>query len=218
MRVRELVPPFFALNAKVPGAIIVAQQFSIFMSGQGEGRNIDVELTGPDLERLIGLGVRVFGQVMEKLPGAQAQPIPGLDLGNPEVRVVTDRRRAAEAGLSNRELGFVVSTLVDGTKVSDYRVEGKEIDLRLMAEQSSTHRTHLLEQMPIATPEGRVVTLGSVANVSQTSGPVSIDHRNRERAITIQITPEEEMPLEVAMEIIQNDIIGPLRESGQMNH
>ena len=217
MRVRELVPPFFQLNAKVPGAIVVTQQFSIFMSGQGEGRNIDVELTGPDLERLIGLGIQVFGQVMEKLPGAQAWPIPGLDLGNPEVRVVTDRRRAADAGISNRDLGFAVSVLVDGAKASDFRFEGKEIDLRLMAEESFAHRTHLLEQMPIATSEGRIITLGSVADVSQTVGPVSIDHRNRERAITIQVTPDERMPLETAMGIIQNDIIRPLQESGQMN-
>ena len=214
MRVRELVPPFFQLNAKVPGAIVVTQQFSIFMSGQGEGRNIDVELTGPDLERLIGLGIQVFGQVMEKLPGAQARPIPGLDLGNPEVRVVTDRRRAADAGISNCDLGFAVSVLVDGAKASDFRFEGKEIDLRLMAEESFAHRTHLLEQMPIATSEGRIITLGSVADVSQTVGPVSIDHRNRERAITIQVTPDERMPLETAMGIIQNDIIRPLQESG----
>lgn len=217
MRVRELVPPFFALNAKVPGAIIIAQQFSIFMTDEGGGRRIDVELTGPDLERLIGLGSQVFGQVMQKLPGAQARPIPGLDLGNPEVRVVTDRRRAADAGISNRELGFAVSALVDGAKASDYRFEGKEIDLRLMAAQSFAHRTHLLEQMPIATSEGRIITLGSVAEVSQTTGPVSIDHRNRERAITIQVTPAEQIPLEAAMGIIQDDIIAPLQASGQMS-
>ncbi len=217
MRVRELVPPFFALNTAVPGAIIVAQQFSIFTTEAGAARAIDIELTGPDLERLIGLGVQVFGQVMQKIPGAQAQPIPGLDLGNPEVRVVTDRRRAAEAGLSNRELGFAVSALVDGAKASDYRFEGKEIDLRLMAEQSFAHRTHLLEQMPIATSEGRIITLGSVAEVSQTSGPVSIDQRNRERAITIQVSPDERMPLEAAMEIVENEIIAPLQASGQMS-
>ena len=216
MRVRELVPPFLALNAKVPGAIIVAHQFSIFMTGQGEGRNIDIELTGPDLERLIGLGVQVFGQVMEKLPGAQAQPIPGLDLGNPEVQVLTDRRRAAEAGISNRELGFAVSALVDGAKASDFRFEGKEVDLRLMAEQGFAHRTHLLEQMPIATSDGRIITLGSVAEVSQVTGPVQIDHRNRERAITIRVTPGEQMPLEAAMDTIQDEILAPLQASGQM--
>ena len=109
----------------------------------------------------------VFGQVMEKLPGAQAIPRPSLDLGNPEVRVKTHRRRAAELGLSNRELGYAVSALVDGAKASDYQYEGKEIDIRLMAEEGCAHRTHLLEQMPIATPDGDLVTLGSVAEVSR---------------------------------------------------
>ena len=217
MRVRELVPPFFQLNAKVPGAIVVVQQASIFMMGMGEGRNIDIELTGPDLERLIALGSQVFGQVMQKLPGAQARPIPGLDLGNPEVQVLTDRRRAADAGISNRELGFAVSALVDGAKASDYRFEGKEVDLRLMAERGFAHRTHLLEQMPIATSDGRIITLGSVAEVSQTSGPVSIAHRNRQRSITIQVTPSDQMPLEAAMDVIRDEILVPLQTSGRLN-
>ena len=37
---------------------------------------------------------------------------------------MTHRRRAAELGLSNRELGFAVSALVDGAKASDYSTRG----------------------------------------------------------------------------------------------
>ena len=44
-----------------------------------------------------------------------------LDLGNPEVRVLTHRRRAADLGVSNRDLGYAVSALVDGAKASDFQ-------------------------------------------------------------------------------------------------
>ncbi len=216
LRVRELIPEFQRANADIPGAIVVVNQASIFQRGRSEGRNIDVEITGPELERLIALGTEVFQDVMQKMPGGQAFPIPSLDLGNPEVRVLTHRRRAAELGISNRDLGFAVSALVDGVKASDYQHEGREIDLKLMAEKSFAHRTHLLEQMPIATPDGRLVTLGSVATISVVTGPTQINHSERQRTITIQVTPPEQMPLEAAMDLISNEIVGPLRESGQL--
>ena len=128
------------------------------------------------------------------LPGSQVRPIPSLDLGNPEVRVTTHRRRAAEAGITNRDLGFTVSALVDGARASDFQYEGKEIDLIIKGKESFAHRTHLLEQMPIATPDGRLITLGSVADIAVTNGPAQIHHRERERAITIQVTPLNKCP------------------------
>ena len=216
LRVRELIPEFQRVSATIPGMIVVVNQASIFERGFGEGRNIDVELTGPDLEPLVGLGSEVFLNVMQKIPDAQARPIPSLDLGNPEVRVRTHRRRAADVGISNRDLGFMVSALVDGAKASDYQHEGKEIDLKVMAEESFAHRTHLIEQMPIATPDGRLVTLGSLADITIENGPTQIAHRERERSITIQVTPPETVPLEAAMDVIKNEILQPMRDGGRL--
>ena len=216
LRVRELIPVFQRAGSKIPGSILVANQASIFQRGIGEGRNIDIEITGPELEQLIVLGREVFLNVMQVLPGSQARPIPSLDLDNPELQVRTHRRRAADLGVFNRELGFAVSALVDGAKASDYQHEGKEIDLKVMAEESFAHRTHLLEQMPIATPDGRLVTLGSVARISLVNGPQVINHSERQRTVTIRVTPSEQMSLEAAMESIQSDILGPMRQQGKL--
>jgi len=216
LRSRDLIPEFQRINRSIPGAIVVIQQPSIFTRRRGAGRNIDIELRGDDLDRLVELGAEVFGGVMQKLPDAQARPIPGLDLDNPELQVVTDRRRAAELGISNRDLGFTVSALADGAKASDYQYQGKEIDLRVMAEQSFAHRTHLFEQMPIATPDGRLVMLGSVAQLQLVNGPQTINHSERRRTITIQVTPAETMPLEAAMDTIESEIIAPMREEGKL--
>jgi HAE1 family hydrophobic/amphiphilic exporter-1 len=215
-RVRDLIPEFQRLSSGLPGVIAVINQSSIFQGGFDEGRNIDIEVTGPELEGLIQLGGEMFGRVFQVLPGSQGRPIPGLDLDNPEVQVVTHRRRAAELGLSNRELGFAVSALVDGVKASDYQFEGKEIDLKVMAEERFSHSTHLLEQLPITTPDGRLVTLGSVAEVTEVNGPVQINHRERQRAITLRITPDEQMPLETAMELVEMEILAPMRADGKL--
>lgn len=216
MRVRELLPEFNRVNALLPGTIAFTLQSSIFQRSGNTGRNIDIELSGPELEQLIALGGEVFGKIMQTMPGAQARPIPSLDLGNPEVRVLTHRRRAAELGIANRDLGFTVSALVDGIKVSDYQDQGKEIDLKVRAEEGFAHRTHLLEQMPLATPDGRLVTLGSVAEIQTFNGPVQINHRERQRTITIQVQPSEQMPLQTAMETIEGQILDPMRTAGRL--
>jgi len=216
LRARELVDEIQEVNGQLQGTIAFVSQQSLFSGGFGEGRNIDIEITGPDLETLIGLGGEVMGGVAALLPGAQAIPIPGLDLGNPEVRITADRRRAAELGLTNRDLGFTVSALVDGAKASDYQFEGREIDLVVKAGESFAHRTHLLEQMPISTPSGELVTLGSVANIQLVSGPVQINHRERERTITIQVTPPDDFALQEAMEQIDSEILQPMRDSDRI--
>ena len=68
---------------------------------------------------------KIFGEVMRKLPGAQAIPVPSLDLGNPEVQVVTDRLRAAEAGLSNREIAKLLFIEPSTVKVHAHRIYDK---------------------------------------------------------------------------------------------
>ncbi len=217
LRVRELIPPTQAGIARIPGAIGFISQSSLFQRGIGVGRNIDVEITGPELEVLIRHGGRVLGEVMRKIPGAQARPIPSLDLGNPEVQVLTNRRRASDVEISNRELGLTVNVLVDGAKVSEYRLHGREIDLTLRGEDSYANRTHDIEMIPIATPEGRLVTLGSVAEVSVVNGPVQINHRERQRTITIQVQPPETTPLEAAMDTIRDEIVAPMIADGSLS-
>ena len=215
-RVRELLGEFQKINMQIPGSIAFIFQSSIFQNNFGAGRAIDIELTGPELERLVALGGRVFGQVMQTMPGAQARPIPSLDLSSPELHVVTDRRRAAELGISNRDLGTTVNVLVDGAKASEYQLEGREIDLLVKAIEPFDYRTHLLDQLQIAAPSGELVTLGSVADVTVSTGPTQIAHRERQRAITIQVTPPETEPLQAAMEAIDTQILEPLRGEGML--
>jgi HAE1 family hydrophobic/amphiphilic exporter-1 len=216
MRVRELIPEFQKIGRDLPGTIFVINQSSIFSRGIGQGRSIDIEVSGPELPRLIALGGEIFGKVMGGLPGAQARPIPSLDLGNPELHVSTDRQRAAELGLSHRDLGFAVSALIDGAKASEYRDAGREIDLKLIATPDRQTRTHAVAELPLATPSGELVTLGSIAQVRVEAGPTTIQRSERQRAIIVRVTPSEEMPLEEAMDRIESEILGPMRDEGKL--
>ncbi len=216
LKARDLVPIFKKELRKIPGFYATSYQSSLFGRGITSGRTIDVDISGPDLTRLIQFGGRVFGQAMQLVPGSQVRPIPSLDLGNPEIQITPDRVRAASLGLAARDIGQVVDTLLDGRKVSDYQHDGKEIDLTLMGISSSTKQTQDFENLLLRTSNGRLVTLGSVADVRWVSGPTQINHIERQRAITIQVRPPRETPLETAMQTLENKVIGPLKKSGEL--
>jgi HAE1 family hydrophobic/amphiphilic exporter-1 len=214
-RVRDLVPVIYRSLAKIPGLIAVVTQASLF-ERVGQGRSIDIEILGPDLTRLVKLGQIIFGQMRGVLPGSQARPIPSLDLGNPEIRVVPDRVRMASLGVQTSELGIAVDALMDGVKASDYWHEGSEIDLTLMGKDEQILRSQDLENLLIHTPGGEAVTLGSLASIQLVTGPSQIDHIERQRSIVIRVNPPEEMPLETALERIESQIIQPIRDRGEL--
>jgi HAE1 family hydrophobic/amphiphilic exporter-1 len=215
-RVRETIPLLQKALMSIPGSFGVAMQVSIFEQGMGGGRRINVDLRGSELESLVGTGQMMFGAIMTEVPGAQARPIPSLDLGSPELRIIPDRRRMADLGVTNRELGFTVSALVDGAKISDYKIEGREIDLVLKGDEATYRFGHDLEAVPINTPSGKLATLGSVASIEMVGGPVQINHQERQRSIRLQVTPPEQMPLEEAMDLLQTKVIEPARDAGMV--
>jgi len=55
-----------------------------------------------------------------------------------------------------------------------------------------------------------------VADIKLVAGPSQINHIERLRSITIQVSPPDQMPLEDAMDIINNQVVNPLLESGEV--
>ncbi len=215
-RTRELLPYVYGILGKIPGMIAIVQQPSLFQHGIGAGRSIEIEIKGPELEQLIMLGRRIFGQVAQLIPGAQIRPIPSLDLGNPEMRVIPNRDRLTRLGITTTDLGKTVDALVDGAKASNYRLHGDEIDLVVKADEAKLKRTQALTDFPIRTPGGERVTLGSLADIRLEEGPTQINHIDSERAITIQVIPPTEIPLETAMATVSDKVVRPIKASGEL--
>ncbi|MBL6933057.1 MAG: efflux RND transporter permease subunit, partial [Rhodospirillales bacterium] len=50
--------------------------------------------------------------------------------------------------------------------------------------------------------------------VRVTSGPTEILHKERERTVTLEVRPAPHIPLEAAIDILNEQVIGPLRQEG----
>jgi len=215
-RVKELLPLANGALRSIPGAFGIANQSSLFGGTFSGTRTVEIDITGPDLSEVLAIALQVFGQVDQVLPGSGKRPIPGLDLGNPELRVYPERARAATIGFSATDIGLAVNALVDGAIVSEYRYQGREIDLLLKGDDSWTQHTQNIEQLPMATPGGNIIQLQDIASVEPRQGPVTINHVERQRAVTIAVQLADDIPLEEAILRIEDQIVGPLRDQGRI--
>ena len=214
-RIPEVLPVLNGALGEVPGAIGFAAQQSLFQDGSvGGTRSVRIDITGPELETILSIAGRVFREVGAKLPGSSSRPIPGLDLGNPEVRIYPDRVRMTGAGLNAADVGRTVSSLVDGLKVAEYFDDGREIDLLIKGRDGWSQTTQSVERLPLTTPGGEIITLGDIARVEQRQGPVQINHMERRRAVSIETVLPDDLALEQAIESIESEILAPLRDEG----
>ncbi|MEX2176269.1 MAG: efflux RND transporter permease subunit, partial [Pirellulaceae bacterium] len=222
MRAAELVPVIQRLGDKLPGTMLIAKQTSLFEQGLTAGRTIDVEITGPDIHQLVALAGGIMGQLKGSpdkpglMPTAQVFPSPSLDLSNPEIWITPKWEQAADMQVTAADLGYTVDALVDGAYATDYYTGGDKIDLRIVGEKEFASSSQDLASLPVATPTGQLVPLEAVADISIRSGPEQINHRTRQRAITLQVTPPADMPLELAMDMITQQVIDPLQASGAL--
>ncbi|TWT62397.1 efflux RND transporter permease subunit [Rubinisphaera italica] len=216
LRAGELIPLIRKTGMMIPGTFAVAQQSSLFEQGLTAGRTIDVEIIGPDLKRLVGMGGQVLGQVMQLIPDVQARPVPSLDLSSPEIHLNPRLLQLAEMGMTSEDLGYTTNALVDGAYAGDYFLGGDKIDLTIIGLERSVQSTQDVAALPVATPTGQLVPLAMLADVEMSSGPEQVDHRERQRAITIVVTPPATMALEDAMQVIQTQIVKPMYDSGQL--
>lgn len=216
-RASELIPLFSRIMNSIPGIFGVSLQAGIFEQGLGEGRTVEVNISGEKIETIAGSAMKLFGAIQQKIPGAQVRPVPSIETSYPEILVVPNKEKLAANGLTERDLGIYVDILMDGRKVDDYSPEGiQQIDLVV---KGSDHRFDSPEEILQATlvnAFGDLIKVGDVADLTYSQSMSQINRLERKRTITLQVTPPNELPLQTAMETIQNDLVDPMSKAGQL--
>lgn len=216
-RASELVPLFTRIMYSVPGMYGVSTQVGIFQDRLGRGRTIEVNLSGDELDAIVGAAGMMFGRIKAVMPESQVRPVPSIELLYPEVRIIPDRDRLRASGMSSLDLGVALDVLLDGRDIGDYKEEGrKKIDMILRASEEDISTPEELFDSLVVTPGGRVVPVSSLSNLERTSGITQVRHLERNRTITLQVSPPMDVPLQAAMETIDEDIVPSMREAGML--
>ncbi|WP_120496972.1 efflux RND transporter permease subunit [Kiloniella sp. EL199] len=219
-RVAELIPVLQKPVFKEPGTFGFIYQPSLFGRGIGGGRKIDLDISGSNLNEILAIAGQATGKMLAGFPaseGNQFRPKPGLELGAPEVRVLPDRIRLADNGLSVNDLGTSIDVFNDGLRVEEVTVGNKRLDLTLKGPNKGVTQTQGISSLPVVTSDGTIVPASSLADIILTAGPTEIRHRERLRTITLELRPSAGVPLEAALETLQAEVIGPMEEAGLPN-
>jgi HAE1 family hydrophobic/amphiphilic exporter-1 len=214
-RAGELIPLFMRTIYSIPGMYGVSIQAGVFQTGLGRGRTIEVNIGGEDLNRIVEVGGMLFGAIMREIPNAQVRPVPSLELLFPEVQIIPDRDRLKAAGMTARDFGVAIDVLMDGREIGEFKQEGqKKIDMILKVSEENISTPEKLYNSLIVIAGGKVVPVSSLSKMLRTSGITQIRHLERQRTITLQVTPPFSIPLQEAMEIINDRVIAPLADQG----
>ncbi len=180
------------------------------------GTNIDIDIKGDDLDTI----QQIAGRLQDSLKTLKEVNFVNteFEVGSPELQISVDREKASNLGLSASEVGYVIETMVNGTLAGTFRERGKELDIRLKGPLQEITRTQDLDRILLHTPVGRIVRLSDVASVRSEIGPTKVEHVDLDRAIKLTVNIRGDIPLESAINLLNEKVVGPMRAQLPLGH
>ncbi len=188
-----------AVDGQVPGAEIDvdAQQGlwmlnRVFSSGGGQG-GLEIELRGWDLARADVIAAEMRRR-MERIEGVTDVRVSRRE-GQPEERLVLDRERLGEVGLSVREVGRTLEANVAGLEAGRFRQGGDEFPIVVRLRPADRLTADDLDSVVLRTPAGDTVPLSALVERQRGRGPVEIDRVDGQRVTYVTANLESGVAL-----------------------
>ncbi len=173
--------------------------------GFGNGNGVELDLQAGDLESLYEAAAEAMTVIEEIMPGSRVRPRPGLDFTAPELRLIPDDRRLAEAGWYRSNLPMVIRSLGEGVRLGEYFDGNESINIILRGQDVKS--PEVLKATPLMTPSGAVIPLGELVSVEARLGPERIRRVDQRRTLTLSINPPEGLTLEQTLNIVETEVL-----------
>lgn len=183
----------------------------INVSGGGNGRSINVDLQGPDIESLMKVAQVGLTSIQENMKNTGAQPMPALSLAEPELQLIPNDQRIAQSGLTRRDVANAVRAYTGGLFVSEY-FDGNE-RMNVILRGAQWHSPEELAELPIYTPNAGPQTIGELAQIQRTVGPTQLRRVDGKRTISLVVYPPAEMSMEEALVTLTETVIPEMEKT-----
>ncbi|MEM9383438.1 MAG: efflux RND transporter permease subunit [Pseudomonadota bacterium] len=195
------------LLAGLPGTDAFVSRASLLNIGVSGGRNIDIDIQGPELIPLMDAARAGQAVIDAELDGWSARAIPGLTLSKPELQLLPDDLRIVQAGLDRADIADATRAFTGGLFGGRYFDGNEGYDVILWGGGWDTPED--LAATPIATPLAGVQLLGELAQPQRTVGPTQLRRVNGQRTISLQVLPPPELTMEEALETLRR-VVDPV--------
>ena len=143
---------------------------------------------------------------MEKVPGVTGARVDRSE-GRPEQRILFDREKIADLGLSVNEVASVIQTNIGGSQAGVFRDGGDEYPIMVRLRPEDRLSTQDLDNISIRTPDGRVLPVSSVVRKEMGRGPTGINRIDGQRVTNITANLEPGVALGDAVERIRTQLL-----------
>ncbi|HEY1136436.1 MAG TPA: efflux RND transporter permease subunit [Xanthomonadaceae bacterium] len=150
---------------------------------RGGGQPFQLVLGGPEYGELAQWRDRVLAR-MEKNPNFFAADSDYKET-RPQMRVMIDRARAADLGVSVTEIGRTLETMMGSRRVTTFVDNGEEYDVILQADRALRAEPADLAAIQVRGGNGELIPLSNLVTLTELAEAGSLNRFNRLRAITI---------------------------------
>ena len=192
------------LLSGLPGALPFVSRDSLLNIGISGGRNIDIDLQGPNLLPLMEAARAGQQNIEENLEGWSVRAQPGVSLSKPELQLEPDDLRITQAGLDRANVADAIRSFTGGIFAGRYFDGNEGYDVIIWGGGWETPED--LEGLPIATPAAGIQVLGELATTRRTVGPTQLRRVNGQRTITLQVLPPAGITMEEAIETLKSQV------------
>ncbi len=189
--------------AGIPDVFGFTMRRSLF-GGFEDSNSVEMRLGSTDLDALKPVVAQLMQLIPSTLPGASAQPQPDPFAEANELRFVPKDVRLAEVGWTREDLTRVIMQLGQGVWLGEYFTGRERVDIYLKTSRFDTPEA--MAALPVVTPRGGVIPLGSVADIDVSPSPAMVMRFNRARAYSVIVNPPEGMSLEALVAELKNTI------------
>jgi HAE1 family hydrophobic/amphiphilic exporter-1 len=172
------------------------------MGGTTEN-NVVVEIYGYDFESTSQIA-HALADSVSLIPGA-TNVMVSRDPSKPQLQIVPDREKMAQHGLNTFTLANAVRNRVEGPYMSPYREGGDEYNIVVRFVKDERNSLSDLDNIALMNNQNQAIRLGEVASIEETWSPPNIERKNRERMVTVSITPYK-VPLNRMAQAVQSKI------------
>ncbi len=174
------------LNA-IPGVKAMVQDLSQQTFSARRGYPIEFVLQGQEWGALLLTTDDLMAKL--KATGLVVDLDSDYELGTPELRIVPDRARSADLGVSAADVATTVQALVGGVRIGKFDAGGRRIDVRLRLLEGQRQSPEDIGRLKVRGADGTLLPLSTLVHSEEAPALQSIARRDRARAVTVYGNP-----------------------------
>lgn len=130
-------------------------------------------------------------------------PIIDTKIDQPQAKLVIDRDKVADLGLTLQQVGSDVGVMMGGNFVNRFNIEGRSYRVIPQVKRSGRLNPEQLNDLYITGPNGQLIKLGTVATVENTVVPRSLNRFQQQNAV--KLSGVSRKPLGEALAFLENE-------------